>query len=89
MMNLLVISRLWAASIPVDRRGVNPIKDLFLFFNYLKTIKVVKSNVVLTYTIKPNVYGGVAAAIFEVPCMANITGLGTAVETPGLLQKLT
>lgn len=76
-------------NIPVDRRGVNPIKDLFLFFNYLKTIKLVKPNVVLTYTIKPNVYGGVAAAICKVPCLANITGLGTAVETPGLLQKLT
>lgn len=75
-------------NIPVDRRGVNPIKDLFLFFNYLKTIKLVKPNVVLTYTIKPNVYGGVAAAICKVPCMANITGLGTAVETPGLLQNL-
>ncbi len=76
-------------NIPVDRRGVNPIKDLALFFQYLKAIKRVKPDVVLTYTIKPNVYGGVASAICKVPCLANITGLGTAVENPGLLQKLT
>lgn len=76
-------------NIPVDRRGVNPIRDIILFFKYLKLIKQVMPDVVLTYTIKPNVYGGVAAAIGKVPCLANITGLGTAVETPGMLQKLT
>lgn len=76
-------------NIPVDRRGVNPIKDVLLLIKYIKTIKVVKPDVVLTYTIKPNVYGGAAAAICHVPCFANITGLGTAVENPGLLQKLT
>lgn len=75
--------------IPVDRRGVNPVKDMLLFFRYLKLIKQVKPDVILTYTIKPNVYGGVAAAICHVPCLANITGLGTAVETPGILQKIT
>ena len=76
-------------NIPVDRRGVNPIKDMLLFLKYLKVINQVKPDVILTYTIKPNVYGGVAAAICHVPCLANITGLGTAVETPGILQKIT
>lgn len=75
-------------NIPVDRRGINPLKDIMLFFKYLKLIRQYHPDVVLTYTIKPNVYGGVAAAINKVPCMANITGLGTAVENPGMLQKL-
>ena len=43
----------------------------------------------LSYTIKPNLYGGLAAAMCGVPQLANVTGLGAAVEYPGLLQKFT
>src|SRR5674476_1512709 len=44
----------------VDRRGTNPLTDLKLLRFYKKTIKSIKPDVVLTYTIKPNVYGGMA-----------------------------
>jgi len=44
---------------------------------------------VLSYTIKPNLYGGMACQLCGVPQIANVTGLGTAVENPGKLQKLT
>ena len=69
----------------MDRRGVNPIRDLCLFRYYLKQIRSLAPDAVLTYTIKPNVYGGMAAARCGVPCLANITGLGSAVENGGLL----
>ena len=42
----------------------------------------------LTYTIKPNIYGGIACRLFKAPYIANITGLGTAVENKGMLQKI-
>ena len=71
------------------RKGTNPIKDFILVFQYVKIIKKVKPDAVLTYTIKPNVYGGMACQITKVPQFANITGLGTAVENPGWMQKLT
>ncbi|WHX40387.1 glycosyltransferase family 4 protein [Mesobacillus sp. AQ2] len=74
---------------PINRRGTNPLTDLLLLMNYKKIIKNIKPNVVLTYTIKPNVYGGLASRLSGVPYLANITGLGTAVENSGLLQKLT
>jgi glycosyltransferase involved in cell wall biosynthesis len=74
---------------PVSRRGTNPITDFKLLMNYNKIIKSIKPDVVLTYTIKPNIYGGLASRLANVPCIANITGLGTAVENGGLLQKLT
>lgn len=45
---------------PFDRRGVNPVKDLGLFMAYLRMIRKRKPDVVLTYTIKPNLYGGLA-----------------------------
>jgi glycosyltransferase involved in cell wall biosynthesis len=73
----------------LDRRGTNPIKDLKLLFFYIKTIKHIEPDVVLTYTIKPNVYGGIACRISKIQFMANITGLGTSVENQGLIQKIT
>lgn len=73
----------------VDRHGINPIKDLFLIKLYKKIIKQIKPKVVLTYTIKPNIYGGIAAKKYNIPYIANITGLGTAVEKKGILQFIT
>lgn len=73
----------------IDRRGTNPLKDLKLLSQYIKTIKEIKPDIVLTYTIKPNVYGGLACRILNVPYLTNITGLGTSIENGGLIQKLT
>lgn len=72
-----------------ERRGINPIKDIMLMLKYVKVIKKIKPVAVLTYTIKPNVYGGMAAALCKIPLIANVTGLGDSLENPGLLQKLT
>ena len=72
-----------------DRQSMNPIADFKLMLYYRRLIKQVKADVVLSYTIKPNLYGGLAAAICGVPQLANVTGLGAAVEYPGLLQKFT
>lgn len=73
---------------PVDRRGINPIKDLRLFFTYWKILKQEKPDLVITYTIKPNVYGGCACRFMKIPYAVNITGLGTAFENGGLLKKI-
>lgn len=73
---------------PLDRRGKNPLKDLKLFFTYCKILRRVKPDVVLLYTIKPNVYGGIACRINKIPYLANITGLGTSFENQGLIQKM-
>ena len=73
--------------IKMDRRGTNPLRDIALLRQYRKLIRSIKPAAVLTYTIKPNIYGGIAARWCHVPQMANITGLGDAIENPGLLQK--
>ena len=73
----------------VDRRGTNPIKDTRLFFSYLKMIKKIRPDFIISYTIKPNIYGGLAARIKRVPYAANITGLGTAFQKKGVLKFLT
>lgn len=73
----------------LDRRGKNPLKDLKLLSFYKETLKAIKPDIVFTYTIKPNVYGGIACASLDIPYVANITGLGSAVDNGGLLQKIT
>lgn len=73
---------------PVDRRGMNPIKDLRLFFTYWKILKQEKPDLVITYTIKPNVYGGCACRFMKIPYAINITGLGTAFESSRMLRKI-
>lgn len=73
---------------PMDKESTSPVHDLKLIMTYRKLIRQTKADVVLTYTIKPNVYGGMAAASLNVPYAANITGLGTALENGGMMQKL-
>lgn len=73
---------------PVDRRGINPFRDLRLFCTYLHLLRRIRPDLVITYTIKPNVYGGLACRLRRVPYAANITGLGTAFQKDGMLKKL-
>lgn len=72
-----------------NRRGVNPLTDFKLMMRYRKLMKRLNPVAVLTYTIKPNIYGGMAARLCHVPQLANVTGLGDAVENGGWMQKLT
>lgn len=75
--------------VDLQRRGTNPFVDARLILIYIKLIKNISPDIVLTYTIKPNVYGGIACRRMKIPYVSNITGLGTAVETSGILQKVT
>lgn len=72
----------------LDRRSMNPLKDIRLLFEYLHLLKKEKPDIAFTYTIKPNLYGGLACLLKKVPYLMNITGLGTALENPGILSKL-
>ena len=73
---------------PVDRRGLDPLADAALFFSYRALMRREKPDAVLCYTIKPNIYGALAARSLRIPCVATITGLGTALGKPGPLQCL-
>ena len=71
-----------------DRRGINPISDFKQIIRYKKLIKNIKPDVVLTYTIKPNVYGGIACRLTKTPYIVNVTGLGTSIENGGVLGTI-
>ena len=72
----------------VARHGKNPLKDLKLIKDYKKLLKEIKPDIVFTFTIKPNVYGGMACRKLKIPFVANVTGLGV-VGKKGLLQTIT
>lgn len=72
----------------LSRRGLNPITDFKLYCTYKRLIKHEKPDLVISYTIKPNVYGGFACRMLKIPYAVNITGLGTAFESGGLLKKI-
>ncbi|MCT4785119.1 glycosyltransferase family 4 protein [Exiguobacterium aestuarii] len=73
---------------PIDRRSINPVKDAKLFFDYLRTMLKVQPDVILTYTIKPNIYGGMIASLLKIPFVSTITGLGSALHKESLSKKL-
>ena len=72
----------------IDRRGMNPVTDLKLVFSYKKILRKVKPDLVITYTIKPNVYMGMLCRMMNIPYVINITGLGTAFQSKGAMLKI-
>ncbi len=61
----------------MNRKGENPIEELLLIAKFVKVLKLAAPDVILNFTIKPNLYGSIAAAILSIPTICNVTGLGT------------
>ncbi len=78
----------YIACTALERRNTNPLQDMKLLHFYLNLIKQKRPDLLITYTIKPNIYGSVAARLCAIPYVANITGLGTSFENQGLLYYL-
>lgn len=72
---------------PIDRRGINPRTDFKLLLAYYRMLKRIKPDMVITYTIKPNTYGGLMCRMCKVPYAINVTGLGTTFQKEGFLKK--
>jgi len=72
----------------IERSGLNPIADLWLLGEYRRILKRLGPAAVLGFTIKPNIYGCIAARSLGVPAIANISGLGTVFIKRGALLAL-
>lgn len=72
----------------VDRRGKDLLKDFKLYNQYKKILSTIKPDLVITYTIKPNIYGSLACKKFKCPYAVNITGLGSAFTKNNLFKKV-
>lgn len=71
----------------IDRRGTNILCDLKLIYRYFRILYKYRPSIVLTYTIKPNIYVSLIASLFKIPYINNITGLGSIDKKSGLIKK--
>lgn len=67
--------------ISINRRGKNPLEEIKLIRKYKKLIKEIQPDLVLSYTIKPNLYGAYICNKMGIPIIMNITGLGSSLTT--------
>jgi glycosyltransferase involved in cell wall biosynthesis len=74
--------------IAIDNKGLTPQKDIRLLFNLYSIYRKLKPDLVIHYTIKPNIYGGFAAKLAQIKTISFITGLGSMFIKPNLLTKL-
>jgi glycosyltransferase involved in cell wall biosynthesis len=64
--------------LPMSRSGLNPFADAILAWRYYRLLRTRRPVALLTFTIKPNIYGAIATRLAGVPLIANVSGLGTA-----------
>lgn len=75
-------------AIAIDSKGLSPIRDLALALRYWRIMRTLRPAAFLGWTVKPNVYGSLAAHALGIPVINNISGLGTAFIKPGPLTRL-
>lgn len=74
--------------LPMAAAGMSPRQDIGLYLRYRRLIRDTRPDIFLGYTVKPNVWGALAAQHLGVPTINNISGLGTAFIDGGLLGGL-
>lgn len=75
-------------SLEMERKGTNPLQDLLLIWQMYQCYKKARLDVALHFTIKPNIYGTLAARVLSIPSICNVTGLGTVFIRPNLTSKI-
>ncbi len=73
---------------PIDRRGINPFKDIKLYCHYKAIFKEIRPDIIFSYTIKPNIYGSLASRGTGCPQVCNITGTGGVFLRDNLISEL-
>jgi len=73
----------------LHRDSVNPIQDLRLLIELMRLYKRHKPDLILHYTVKPNIYGGLAARLLGIPSVGVITGLGYSLMHEGWINVIT
>lgn len=74
--------------LPMDTHGTHPGRDLALLLRYLRVLRKEQPSVYLGYTVKPNVYGSMAAHLLRIPVINNIAGLGTTFVEQRLVTRI-
>ena len=74
--------------LPMDNQGTHPGRDLLLLWRFYRLLRRNRPDVFLGYTVKPNIYGSIAAHLLGIPVVNNIAGLGTVFIKDGWVTRL-
>lgn len=74
--------------LPMDNQGTHPLRDAMLLWRFIQVLRRERPDVFLGYTVKPNVYGSLAARMLGVPVINNIAGLGAVFATEGWITRI-
>lgn len=74
--------------LPIRSQGVNPVRDIFLIIKYYFLLKKINPSLFISYTIKPNIYGSIAAKLAGVKSLAISTGLGYTFIHNNIISKV-
>ena len=72
----------------MNAKGLNPLQDAKLLLRLRQHFRDMQPDVILGFTIKNNIFGAIAAKSAEIPFIPNVTGLGTAFLSGGLLERV-
>lgn len=86
--NALTESGCQYVELKMDSRGANPVKDMGLIIELYRIYKKIRPDIILHFTIKPNIYGTIAARLLKIPVINNVCGLGTIFLTNNLTSKI-
>ncbi|MEB0014188.1 glycosyltransferase family 4 protein [Glaciimonas sp. Gout2] len=75
-------------NMPMDSNGRRPVRDLLMLIRYLFLLRSERPLVFLGYTVKPNIYGSIAAQILGIPVVNNISGLGATFINNNFLTRI-
>lgn len=84
----LIQSEFEVKDINIDAKGINPLKDIRTILDLFRMYKKVKPDIILNFTIKPNIYSSLVAGLLKIKSISNITGLGTIFINETLITKI-
>ena len=74
--------------ISIDPKGINPIKDFGTMVSLYKLYYDIRPDIILNFTIKPNIYSSLVARLLKIKVISNISGLGTIFIKQSIITKI-
>ena len=73
-------------NLSINSRSTSIFKEINLLIKYYKLIKKLKPHIVLSFTIKPNIYSSICCNFLKIKNICNITGLGVGFQSSNYLK---
>lgn len=85
---LLIDAGITHHPVSMEAQGINPFRDFALVLRLIKVFSQVKPDLILQFTIKPNIYGSLAAAVLQIPVINNVSGLGATFQKKNIVHHV-